>query len=825
MKMIQVWFGASLVALLVALLAACGLRYQVSAGDQAFGDASVELLMHLSQPESLYTYPNREVIDNLPRPDTGSAQWPIDVFLRGESYLLREEFDTAREEYNKLVSWGAGDRRGGMGLVSIALWRLLHGDNMYQEGYQLRELLENSAALLLVETAQHRPPSPCQAAPVLRDDDEDGKLPRLLFERTDYSAFYSNLMWFEEDILQKLVDVTHKLGDPRAADWFRRSLGVRTDIWFSDAEQTLFEDMISRGEMSRNDFLFDQARRLSNLGRYTAARNALGEVLRDGSVEASVEARLEIAGLWRRSGESSEDVLALLNSIVEEIESKEKDDDGVFFDLDLTQCVQLARARAYNRSDERRSDDAALADFDAIVERHKRNSSLSRNDDMYQDALYQVGRIQGRLGEVEAAEEAYAELRKINSSQGDNRTESAYFYPALLRYRHGDPAAALDLLEKLEDSRLNNPLHIAALFWMGRMYEELGKESNARDQFSRVIDETRLTDGADSYYAVRSKMHLFSGSDAREQFLPDGETVEWLADKYARPDSDRAEDRSSLEAISFSQPHFSRLQWAFGDNDLYAEVARRAAEWERTGLAVRSEPFVLDASGLLPSVAIRASLFMDAWRTKQEVSAPALMQLAERFGEAGDWTYSYLLLQGNGAAADVPGYLRGIYPCAFVDEVSAAAAEYQVEPEILYAMMRRESLFSPGAESPMGALGLFQFIRATFSELDDEWGLLDDNQNTRESYLTNPKLSVSLAGKWLKKLREGQSGDMLHAIVEHNAGPVVEKWKKDWVYRWARDVEYRAETVGFRETRNFVRHVLLDVAMAKASACFQEAGR
>ena len=132
-----------------------------------------------------------------------------------------------------------------------------------------------------------------------------------------------------------------------------------------------------------------------------------------------------------------------------------------------------------------------------------------------------------------------------------------------------------------------------------------------------------------------------------------------------------------------------------------------------------------------------------------------------------------------------------------------------MEAEGLYSVMRSESNFAPAALSRAGALGLFQFIPATFLALDGEWGLLDDGSNTRESYLTDPELSIDLAGRWMRRLGDGHDGDLLYALMEHNAGPIVERWKGGWVDGRGNDVEFRAQTVPYGQTRQFLRSVLV----------------
>ena len=58
--------------------------------------------------------------------------------------------------------------------------------------------------------------------------------------------------------------------------------------------------------------------------------------------------------------------------------------------------------------------------------------------------------------------------------------------------------------------------------------------------------------------------------------------------------------------------------------------------------------------------------------------------------------------------------LRAYYPIAYQPEVERWAAEYEVDPYLVYAVIRTESSFKPQAESSAGARGLMQMTEDTF---------------------------------------------------------------------------------------------------------------
>ena len=144
---------------------------------------------------------------------------------------------------------------------------------------------------------------------------------------------------------------------------------------------------------------------------------------------------------------------------------------------------------------------------------------------------------------------------------------------------------------------------------------------------------------------------------------------------------------------------------------------------------------------------------------------------------------------------------------------------YGVPRELLYAVARKESWFSRAAVSSAGALGLFQFLPRTFEVLNERWQLLDGHSGatvTTEGYLTDALLSIDLGARWFRHLIQVQSGSVVRAIMEHNAGgTAVGNWTNAWeLEERDDDVEYMVETARYGQTRIFTRRVLELMAVA-----------
>jgi soluble lytic murein transglycosylase-like protein len=92
--------------------------------------------------------------------------------------------------------------------------------------------------------------------------------------------------------------------------------------------------------------------------------------------------------------------------------------------------------------------------------------------------------------------------------------------------------------------------------------------------------------------------------------------------------------------------------------------------------------------------------------------------------------------------------------------IESTAKAQEVQPELLRAVMERESGFRPCAVSSKGAQGLMQLMPETSLEL----GVSDP---------FDPKESLSGGAKFLKQLMDKYKGDLSKTLGAYNAGPAA----------------------------------------------------
>ncbi len=145
------------------------------------------------------------------------------------------------------------------------------------------------------------------------------------------------------------------------------------------------------------------------------------------------------------------------------------------------------------------------------------------------------------------------------------------------------------------------------------------------------------------------------------------------------------------------------------------------------------------------------------------------------------------------------------FPLDHVDEVTQAADQHQVDPALIYGLMRAESALQPDARSPVGAMGLLQLMPSTARAVARRQGqVLSDVEE-----LYTPQTNVALGVAHLAELEERFDDDWRLVAAAYNAGiNAVERWlNRDNVPAdLPRDVW--VETLPFYETRDYVPRVL-----------------
>ena len=148
--------------------------------------------------------------------------------------------------------------------------------------------------------------------------------------------------------------------------------------------------------------------------------------------------------------------------------------------------------------------------------------------------------------------------------------------------------------------------------------------------------------------------------------------------------------------------------------------------------------------------------------------------------------------------------LKLSYPRAFEGYVAAASQKTGVAPEIIWGVMRQESLYEPDAVSRVGAYGLMQLMPATARDEARKMTMSAD------SYL-RPSNNVMLGANHLAGLFARFKEAPLSLAAYNAGGTPVLRWSKSPIT----DMAEWVEDIAYRETRGYVKAVLRNIEVYK----------
>ncbi|MBL7064325.1 MAG: transglycosylase SLT domain-containing protein [Anaerolineae bacterium] len=143
------------------------------------------------------------------------------------------------------------------------------------------------------------------------------------------------------------------------------------------------------------------------------------------------------------------------------------------------------------------------------------------------------------------------------------------------------------------------------------------------------------------------------------------------------------------------------------------------------------------------------------------------------------------------------------YPRPYSATVEAAAAEFDVDPLLLWAIMRQESRYDPEAFGYAGERGLMQVMPPTQDWIAEQLG---EDISPGDGF--TPEANVRMAAWFLRFLLDYYDGDLELAVLAYNGGAgSVDSWQanplvsnRDDLLRW----------IGFGSTREYLERVSLN---------------
>jgi len=368
---------------------------------------------------------------------------------------------------------------------------------------------------------------------------------------------------------------------------------------------------------------------------------------------------------------------------------------------------------------------------------------------------------------------AAAGYKRVFGTKG-KRTEEAYLRHALCYYRQGLYDSAVVHLEAFRKKFPQSDYQWAGMFWQGKSHAAKGRTAEAR----KVWGEIARLDPTD-YYAHRARqlMGAVADSAAAGGLLADGRIAALV-------------DEARLRAWLDSLTPWSKKKLLAKDS---VDLARGAA------LLMTARPAAAD-------------MFLDRFESGYAENLQLQYDLACGYAIAGSKALSFRVARRLGWRIPLESregrplqVLSVLFPPFYSAEIGKYAARFGVDPLLVSAVMRQESIFDYKIVSPAGAIGLMQVMPATGEGIAREL-----KETFAEESLYNYETNIRYGAFYLKKRAAQFEGDkfLVHVLVlcSYNAGVHnAVKWRDR---NKNLEPDLFVEDVGFFETRGYVKKVM-----------------
>jgi soluble lytic murein transglycosylase len=417
---------------------------------------------------------------------------------------------------------------------------------------------------------------------------------------------------------------------------------------------------------------------------------------------------------------------------------------------------------------------ALMGDNDAAIKTYRDLSAFFPADELAPQALSRAAQLYYNEGAYTEAAGFYSEVQASFPAFED--ADEALWRAGLAYYRGGEPQRAVNQWQALLNKYPDSVYRPKTLYWLGK----LGAMPEV-EEAEGFWDQLVAADPA-SYYALR--VHQVQTSEPLT-------VTRFITAPVDPPAWDVAAAQSKIQ------------EWLenWTDVPLAVDVATMPVTLTRRLDFQRGQAFL--------SVGLRreALAAFDAARAASWTDPLALAQLSLFFREQGLYGLAARCasrlagLWPDGTIHDAPIDLQRLaYPLAYSDLISREAGAYGLDPLLLAALIRQESLFEPVAESYAGARGLGQVMPATGEGIAHSLGLedfvLDD--------LYRPSISIRFGAFYLSAQLGYFDDRVLVALAAYNGGPGN---TLRWIEGVEDDVDLFVEVITATQSRLYLQRV------------------
>jgi soluble lytic murein transglycosylase len=409
---------------------------------------------------------------------------------------------------------------------------------------------------------------------------------------------------------------------------------------------------------------------------------------------------------------------------------------------------------------------AALTAFQTIIDQYP-------TDPLFGQALLEQGRTKFLAQDIDGAIQQYLKIGETYSYLPE--AAEAMWRAGYLYGTNDNPTQARAVFEKLADhfpdtEQASSGLFLAAsaaynlddALGAERLYAKLAVTTTGEDQAAAYLWVGRLAQKRGDQRTADDALQLAAKAAPDTYFSARAQDILEGRDSFARPVNlnFQFDDAAQLaDAENWLRQNFSITQegalWPLSPalqadprlirgNELWAVGAYSEAEVEFDD--------VIDANKDNALTSYQLAIFLRGLGAYQ----PSIVAAAN------------IIIAAQVATLDAPPYIaRMRYPAYYLDVVLESAQHHDLDPLLLFSLVRHESLFDPNATASAGEKGLTQVIPATAEYIAQQlqW------PNFEPSDLFRPYVSVEFGAYFLSEQVQRFEGNVQAALAGYNAGP------------------------------------------------------
>ncbi len=356
-------------------------------------------------------------------------------------------------------------------------------------------------------------------------------------------------------------------------------------------------------------------------------------------------------------------------------------------------------------------------------------------------SLFEVYRLKGHilkdLGQMQKALSFFRKALKETNADADMK-DKTWWQLAWILNQNKQYEESLEVLQDLFKNTENDYLKSRVLFWIGQLQEKIGQKQKATKSYQKLIALDPFY-----YYGLLAHHQLKIPIQINKS--------KHLSIQGSNKQYDIARWLISLEQYDEAQ-NFLKYQFRLYQKD----KSKKIDQW-------------IDLFYYMTLSNMHLQVFQSAGR----------MPLHER-------------------SMFFKSYTSLLFPIAYQKEVEQAEQLFNIEKELIYALIRQESAFNPKARSPSDAFGLMQVRPATAKQIAKSQGI----RYHRTKDLYDPKTNILIGTAFLKKQFARSHFQFIITLSAYNAGrTAVNRWLKQ---KKATDPLSFIEEIPFEETRIYV---------------------